>query len=395
MRKFNFGNIQKGLDNVKAAAEPMQNRGHTENVPSDYIFPAKENVFNKNDTEEAIRELADDIEAKGLIHPLAVNKISSERYEIISGERRFRAITNYLHWKSIPCMVFDNLPEDVAALKLYTANLAVREYTTAEKFGFYLKVKDLITRMKDSGEFKGSMQKGIADALSITERQVRKYVQLEGLSEELQQEVINGRMSINQALDSNKEKQAEKENSSDPMLSQLLGSLSDEQKELLLSGQVDLGALISAKAVSEVQVPVESLPETPEQVTVFAPAPVEVFPTVQDITVPDEPETPEQITVSSPAPVEVVPDVQEITEPDEPERPEPVAISAPAPVEDLPDVQEVTEPDEPETSEPITEPELTEDGVFVYNGVKYKAERVFLNPRETNYLFKVYAQKLD
>ena len=172
MGKINFSNIQSALGKAKDAAAPLQSKGHTENVPADLIHPSKSNIFNVDDTGESIEALANDIEANGLIHPIAVNKISNDHYQIISGERRFRAMTEHLHRRTIPCMVFENLSEDEAQLRLCMANLSVREYTTSQKFRFYLEVKTLLERMKQSGEYKGGMQKGIAQLLNVTERQV-------------------------------------------------------------------------------------------------------------------------------------------------------------------------------------------------------------------------------
>ena len=97
MPKINMANIQSALGKVKDAAAPLQNKGHTENIPVDYIRLADRNIYNEGDSSETIKELADNIEACGLLHPITVNKIASDNYQIISGERRFRAVTEYLH----------------------------------------------------------------------------------------------------------------------------------------------------------------------------------------------------------------------------------------------------------------------------------------------------------
>ena len=246
MGKINLSNIQASLNRAKEAAAPLQNKGHTENVPVDFIRPADRNIYNENDSEENIRELADNIEACGLLHPITVNKISSDDYQIISGERRYRAITTYLHWKSIPCMVFEGLSEDSAQLKLFMANLTVREYTSGQRFHYYREVKELLERMIKSGEYSGSLQKGIAKVLNVTDRQVCKYSQLEKLPENIQQDVIDGKISLNKAIEMFSDKN---DNSSDNFLvEKLLSGLTAEQKSLLLSGEIDLSVILSQKA---------------------------------------------------------------------------------------------------------------------------------------------------
>ena len=59
-------------------------------IPADLIEP---NPFQPRMTfgQEALEELADSIRTLGLIQPITVRKTSSGRYQIISGERRFRA----------------------------------------------------------------------------------------------------------------------------------------------------------------------------------------------------------------------------------------------------------------------------------------------------------------
>ena len=246
MGKINLSNIQASLNRAKETAAPLQNKGHTENVPVDFIHLAESNVYNENDTDESIKELADNIEACGLLHPIAVHKISSYHYQIISGERRYRAITEYLHWKSIPCMVFEGLSKDSAQLKLYMANLAVREYTSGQRFKYYIEVKELLGRMAKSGEYTGGLQKGIAEILNVTERQIRKYAQLEKMPLHIQQDVIDGKISINKAIEMASDKSDS--NSENLLMEKLLSNLTSEQKSILLSGEIDLPAILSKKA---------------------------------------------------------------------------------------------------------------------------------------------------
>ena len=246
MGKINLSNMQASLNRAKETAAPLQNKGHTENVPVDFIHLAESNVYNENDTDESIKELADNIEACGLLHPIAVHKISSYNYQIISGERRYRAITEYLHWKSIPCMVFEGLSKDSAQLKLYMANLAVREYTSGQRFKYYMEVKELLGRMAKSGEYTGGLQKGIAEILNVTERQIRKYAQLEKMPLHIQQDVIDGKISINKAIEMASDKSDS--NSENLLMEKLLSNLTSEQKSILLSGEIDLSAILSKKA---------------------------------------------------------------------------------------------------------------------------------------------------
>ena len=236
MGKINFANIQSALGKAKEAAAPLQNKGHTENVPVDFIVLADKNIYNESDNDESIKELADNIEACGLLHPITVNKIGTEKFQIISGERRFRAINEYLHWKSVPCMVFEGLSAEAAQLKLCMANLAVREYTASQKYKFYLEVKALLEKMKASGEYKGGLQKGIAEILNVTKRQVARYSSIEKLPAEIQNDVLEGKITLNQALEYSTASSPNISQTGDTFkkISEMLSGLSNEERETVL-----------------------------------------------------------------------------------------------------------------------------------------------------------------
>ena len=63
----------------------------------------------KSFNEESLNELADSIKRHGILSPIIVREISLNSYEIVAGERRFRAATkNKLN--EVPCIVesFEN-----------------------------------------------------------------------------------------------------------------------------------------------------------------------------------------------------------------------------------------------------------------------------------------------
>ena len=67
--------------------------------------------------ESALQELADSIREHGLLQPVIVRPISDDRYEIIAGERRFRAAA-LAKLRSIPVIVKDVTDENALALAL-------------------------------------------------------------------------------------------------------------------------------------------------------------------------------------------------------------------------------------------------------------------------------------
>lgn len=178
----------------------LQKSGKAQDVPTEFISLAADNPYSENDTDEAIFNLAMSIEANGLINPITLNKLSDTEYQIIAGEKRYMAITRYLHWDTIPSRVHEHLTPNAAQLMLHTANLDVREYTSGQKMQSYIDVERLLCKMKESGEYTGPMQKGISELLGISTHQIRKYKKIiETLPDEQLQKVMNGKLSIEKA----------------------------------------------------------------------------------------------------------------------------------------------------------------------------------------------------
>lgn len=90
-------------------------------IPVTKIRPGNNDrtVFKKNDLEalaESIRSQGKGREGRGLLQPITVRK-AGRYYEIIAGERRFRAV-QLLNWKSIPAITAQVTDEEAAALML-------------------------------------------------------------------------------------------------------------------------------------------------------------------------------------------------------------------------------------------------------------------------------------
>lgn len=67
-------------------------------------------IFNATE----LQALADNIAANGLLQPIMIRPVADGRYEIILGERRFRAMS-LLAWEKIPCIIRDVSDEEASA----------------------------------------------------------------------------------------------------------------------------------------------------------------------------------------------------------------------------------------------------------------------------------------
>ena len=155
MKKLNLGNINAGLSTIKELANENAGIARDELIDVSLIDFANKNTYAANDTDDSIRDLADQIETVGLLNPLGVIQ-SGNRYKLFSGERRYRAITQYLQ------------------LMLHIAN-GGRDYTAEQKLTLYEEYRELLNELKASGEFKGGIQKGVAELMHVSDRQVRTY----------------------------------------------------------------------------------------------------------------------------------------------------------------------------------------------------------------------------
>jgi ParB family chromosome partitioning protein len=75
----------------------------------------------KQIAEETVRELADSIRAQGVIQPIVVRGIAKDQYEIIAGERRWRA-AQLAGLKNIPALVKD-IPDEAALAMALIENI--------------------------------------------------------------------------------------------------------------------------------------------------------------------------------------------------------------------------------------------------------------------------------
>lgn len=149
----------------------------TERIPLEKIVPSKENHFGIRD----IEQLAASIEEVGLLHNLVVRPIEDTgRYEIISGERRYSALT-LLHdsgkseWSAAPCLVV-SADQNMAKFQLLIANAMTRDLTDYEQVMQAQEIKQAMMALKKSGhKFSGRLRENVAEFLGVSAAQMGVY----------------------------------------------------------------------------------------------------------------------------------------------------------------------------------------------------------------------------
>ena len=200
MKKLNLGNITAGLDTLKDLMQQNMEIGRAELIDVDLIDFASKNTFAANDTDESVRELADSIELVGLLTPLSVIQ-DGDRYTLFAGERRYKAITQCLHWSKAPCHVFDgeSSSRNRRQFMLHEAN-GQRDLNAGLQLQIFEEYYELLKDMEEKGEYTGAKLGLIAKKMQISERQVRKYKRIaEQLTQQEKEMLAAGELTVNEA----------------------------------------------------------------------------------------------------------------------------------------------------------------------------------------------------
>ncbi|HET7649565.1 MAG TPA: ParB/RepB/Spo0J family partition protein [Gammaproteobacteria bacterium] len=115
--------LGRGLDALLSGAAPVAGEESGEelrDIPVDLIQPGKYQP-RMNMRQESLQDLADSIKAQGLVQPIVVRAIGERRYEIIAGERRWRA-AQMAGMREIPAVVRD-VPDRAAIAMALIENI--------------------------------------------------------------------------------------------------------------------------------------------------------------------------------------------------------------------------------------------------------------------------------
>ena len=109
-------------------------------IPVDQIIPNRFQPRQRFDP-TAITELAQTIEEHGLLQPIVLRQYEPDHYEIIAGERRFRAV-NSLKWTEVPAIVEEMSDDETASMALIE-NLQREELSAIEEAHAYQQLMTL------------------------------------------------------------------------------------------------------------------------------------------------------------------------------------------------------------------------------------------------------------
>ncbi|WP_203624131.1 MULTISPECIES: nucleoid occlusion protein [unclassified Lacticaseibacillus] len=162
--------------------KPQSNNTVVQELPLSAIVPNRfqpRKVFSP----DAIKELADTISEHGLLQPIVVREYESDHYEIIAGERRFRAMQS-LHFEKAPAIVQKMSDEESAAMALIE-NLQREGLSPIEEAEAYT----------DLMKLNAMTQQDLAKQLGKSQSFVANKLRLLKLSDSVQDAIMNGQLS--------------------------------------------------------------------------------------------------------------------------------------------------------------------------------------------------------
>ncbi|MBW8189814.1 ParB/RepB/Spo0J family partition protein [Neiella marina] len=106
----------KSLEANESEVNVSESANELKKLPIELLQPGKYQP-RKDMSAEALEELASSIQAQGIIQPIVVRPISPENYEIIAGERRWRA-AQQAGLDVVPCLVKEVADNAAVAIAL-------------------------------------------------------------------------------------------------------------------------------------------------------------------------------------------------------------------------------------------------------------------------------------
>jgi ParB family transcriptional regulator, chromosome partitioning protein len=155
------------------------------NIVNIFLNQIEENPFQPRQEfdRELLEELAKSIKENGLIQPIIVRKIKPDRYQLVSGERRWRA-AGIISLKKIPAIVKDYTDIKMMEIALIE-NLQREDLNPIEEAHAYQKMIDLFAMTQEEVSQKvGKSRSNIANIVRLLNLapKVQVYVSRETLS---------------------------------------------------------------------------------------------------------------------------------------------------------------------------------------------------------------------
>lgn len=186
--------LGRGLDALLTTGKPAAPaESQTENrqtelqkLPVEWLQPGKYQP-RKDMSQDALEELASSIRAQGVIQPIVVRPVGTDRYEIIAGERRWRA-SQLAGLAEVPCILKD-VPDEAAVAIALIENIQREDLNAME---------EAVALQRLLSEFELTHQQ-VADAVGKSRATVTNLLRLNQLADEVKTLLEHGDIEMGHA----------------------------------------------------------------------------------------------------------------------------------------------------------------------------------------------------
>ena len=157
--------LGRGLGALLGDAALQSQEGGSLSLPISQVEPSLKQP-RKRFEEDSLQDLADSIRANGIIQPLAVRRLSSGYYQIIAGERRWRA-AKLAGLTEVPAVILEADDRKVMELALIE-NLQREDLNPIEEAGGYKSLmEDYGLTQEEAARRVGKSRSAVANALRL------------------------------------------------------------------------------------------------------------------------------------------------------------------------------------------------------------------------------------
>ncbi|HHQ4765325.1 ParB/RepB/Spo0J family partition protein [Aeromonas veronii] len=162
------------------------NQGELRKLPVEWLLSGKYQP-RKDMSQDALEELANSIRAQGVIQPIVVRPLGEQSFEIIAGERRWRA-SQLARLEVVPCIVKD-VPDEAAVAIALIENIQREDLNAIEEA---VALQRLLT------EFELTHQQ-VAEAVGKSRTTVTNLLRLNQLNDDVKRFVEHGDLDMGHA----------------------------------------------------------------------------------------------------------------------------------------------------------------------------------------------------
>ncbi|AZQ86134.1 ParB/RepB/Spo0J family partition protein [Colwellia sp. Arc7-635] len=117
-------------ENIAEQIESSSKNAELQNLPIEQLHPGKYQP-RKDMSAEALDDLSNSIKSQGIIQPIIVRPVSEHSYEIIAGERRWRA-AQLAELDIVPCLI-KHVPDEAAVAIALIENIQREDLNAMEE----------------------------------------------------------------------------------------------------------------------------------------------------------------------------------------------------------------------------------------------------------------------